>query len=180
MTFKRRILSDGVSVCIRWATSTWGSSTEVWQSCTTTRPSRCSSASKMPPVSCSAHSWRGWPLLSLLWQVSSSSRPVMWCCQQYFSVFKCEGETQAGQLAAAYSDAKSYVPKGQSSSTAKMKSLTGAMEIMTETRHALQLIYNELLEEQVKIHLGTRDCSALFGMFMLSRIYSGFIITVRF
>lgn len=48
-----------------------------------------------------------------------------------------------------------------------MKSLTGAMEIMTETRHAFQLIYNELLEEQVKIHLGTRECSALFGLFML-------------
>lgn len=32
-----------------------------------------------------------------------------------------------------------------------MKSLTGAMESMTETRHAFQLIYNELLEEQVDI-----------------------------
>lgn len=74
---------------------------------------------------------------------------------------------------------KVMFPKGQSSSTAKMKSLTGAMEIMTETRHAFQLIYNELLEEQVKIHLGTRDCSALLGLFMLSRICSGFIITVQ-
>lgn len=34
-----------------------------------------------------------------------------------------------------------------------MKSLTGAMEIMTETQHAFQLIYNELLEEQVKIYI---------------------------
>lgn len=45
------------------------------------------------------------------------------------------------------------VSKGQSSSAAKMKSLMGAMEIMTETRHAFQLIYNELLEEQVKIYI---------------------------
>lgn len=93
-----------------------------------------------------------------------------WCCQQYFSIFKCEDETEAGQLAVAYSDAKYYVSKGQSSSAAKMKSLTGAMEIMTETRHAFQLICNELLEEQVKIHFGTMDCSALFHLFM----YRGF------
>lgn len=38
---------------------------------------------------------------------------------------------------------------GQSSSSAKLKSLTGAMEIMTETHHALQLIHKELLEEQL-------------------------------
>lgn len=60
-----------------------------------------------------------------------------------------------------------------------MKSLTGAMEIMTETHHALQLIYNELLEEQVKIYLKTMDCSALLGLFMLSRICSVFFITVH-
>ncbi|XP_056903015.1 erythroid differentiation-related factor 1 [Takifugu flavidus] len=42
-----------------------------------------------------------------------------------------------------------FTMAGQSSSTAKMKSLTGAMESMTETRHAFQLIYNELLEEQI-------------------------------
>lgn len=60
-----------------------------------------------------------------------------------------------------------------------MKSLTGAMEIMTETQHAFQLIYNELLEEQVKIYLRTMDCSALVGLFTLSRICSVFIITVR-
>lgn len=38
------------------------------------------------------------------------------------------------------------------------------MEIMTETRHAFQLIYNELLEEQVKICLGNRDCSTFVGL----------------
>lgn len=42
-----------------------------------------------------------------------------------------------------------------------MKSLTGAMESMTETRHAFQLIYNELLEEQVKIYLTFLDCSTV-------------------
>lgn len=42
-----------------------------------------------------------------------------------------------------------------------MKSLTGAMESMTETRHAFQLIYNELLEEQVKIYLTFLDRSAV-------------------
>lgn len=42
-----------------------------------------------------------------------------------------------------------------------MKSLTGAVEIMTETQHAFRLIYNELLEKQVKIYLKTMDYSAL-------------------
>lgn len=51
-----------------------------------------------------------------------------------------------------------------------MKSLTGAMEIMTETQHAFQLIYNELLEEQVTVYVRTMDCSPLLGMFMLLRI----------
>lgn len=46
-----------------------------------------------------------------------------------------------------------------------MKSLTGAMEIMTETQHAFQLIYNELREEQVKIYLRTMDCSTLLDLF---------------
>lgn len=52
---------------------------------------------------------------------------------------------------------------------AKMKSLTGAMEIMTETQHAFRLIYNELLEEQVKIDLriiSEMVCSAHLGLFM--------------
>nr|XP_046258040.1 erythroid differentiation-related factor 1 isoform X2 [Scatophagus argus] len=44
-----------------------------------------------------------------------------------------------------------FTMAGQSSSAAKLKSLTGAIEIMTETRHAFQLIYNELLEEQVEL-----------------------------
>ncbi|XP_028279587.1 erythroid differentiation-related factor 1 [Parambassis ranga] len=41
-----------------------------------------------------------------------------------------------------------FTMAGQSSSTAKLKSLTGAIEIMTETRHAFQLIHKELQEEQ--------------------------------
>lgn len=44
-----------------------------------------------------------------------------------------------------------FTMAGQSSSTAKLKSLTGAMEIMAETRHAFQLIHNELLEEQIEL-----------------------------
>lgn len=39
---------------------------------------------------------------------------------------------------------------GQSSSAAKLKSLTGALEIMTETRHAFMLIHKELQEEQTE------------------------------
>lgn len=53
-----------------------------------------------------------------------------------------------------------------------MKSLTGAMEIMTETQHAFQLIYNELLEEQVKIYLRTMDCSTLMGLFVIEDLLS--------
>ncbi|XP_017287717.1 erythroid differentiation-related factor 1 isoform X2 [Kryptolebias marmoratus] len=41
-----------------------------------------------------------------------------------------------------------FTMAGQSSSVAKLKSLIGALEIMTETRHAFQLIHKELLEEQ--------------------------------
>ncbi|XP_072246949.1 erythroid differentiation-related factor 1 isoform X1 [Leuresthes tenuis] len=41
-----------------------------------------------------------------------------------------------------------FTMAGQSSSVAKLKSLTGALDIMTETRHAFQLICKELLEEQ--------------------------------
>ncbi|XP_042358547.1 erythroid differentiation-related factor 1 [Plectropomus leopardus] len=44
-----------------------------------------------------------------------------------------------------------FTMAGQSSSAAKLKSLTGAVEIMTETRHAFQLIHKELLEEQIEL-----------------------------
>ncbi|XP_019124816.2 erythroid differentiation-related factor 1 [Larimichthys crocea] len=44
-----------------------------------------------------------------------------------------------------------FTMAGQSSSAAKLKSLTGAIEIMTETRHAFQLIHHELLEEQIEM-----------------------------
>uniref|UniRef100_A0A1A8HWY9 Chromosome 10 open reading frame 137 n=1 Tax=Nothobranchius kuhntae TaxID=321403 RepID=A0A1A8HWY9_NOTKU len=43
-----------------------------------------------------------------------------------------------------------FTMAGQSSSAAKLKSLIGAVEIMTETRHPFQLICNELLEEQAE------------------------------
>uniref|UniRef100_A0A8C4DW59 Erythroid differentiation regulatory factor 1 n=1 Tax=Dicentrarchus labrax TaxID=13489 RepID=A0A8C4DW59_DICLA len=46
-----------------------------------------------------------------------------------------------------------FTMAGQSSSAAKLKSLTGAIEIMTETRYAFQLIHNELLEEQTEVTL---------------------------
>uniref|UniRef100_A0A3P9P637 Erythroid differentiation regulatory factor 1 n=1 Tax=Poecilia reticulata TaxID=8081 RepID=A0A3P9P637_POERE len=44
-----------------------------------------------------------------------------------------------------------FTMTGQSSSVAKLKSLIGAMEIMSETRHAFQLIQKELLEEQEEV-----------------------------
>lgn len=40
---------------------------------------------------------------------------------------------------------------GQNSNTAKLKTLSGALEIMVETRHAFQLIHKELLEEQSEV-----------------------------
>lgn len=43
-----------------------------------------------------------------------------------------------------------FTMAGQSSSAAKLKSLTGALEIMTETRHAFQRIHKELMEEQIE------------------------------
>uniref|UniRef100_A0A1A7WBI4 Chromosome 10 open reading frame 137 n=2 Tax=Iconisemion striatum TaxID=60296 RepID=A0A1A7WBI4_9TELE len=52
-----------------------------------------------------------------------------------------------------------FTMAGQSSSAAKLKSLIGAVEIMTETRHAFQLICNELLEEQVELQ--SREAAAL-------------------
>lgn len=42
-------------------------------------------------------------------------------------------------------------PKGQSSSMTKLKSLTGAMEIMTEAHHAFRLIQKELLEKEEEV-----------------------------
>ncbi|XP_039995615.1 erythroid differentiation-related factor 1 [Xiphias gladius] len=44
-----------------------------------------------------------------------------------------------------------FTMAGQSSSAAKLKSLTGALEIMTETRYAFQLIHKELQEEQIEL-----------------------------
>ncbi|XP_034093834.1 erythroid differentiation-related factor 1 [Gymnodraco acuticeps] len=44
-----------------------------------------------------------------------------------------------------------FTMAGQSSSTAKLKSLTGALEIMTETRSAFLMIHKELLEEQIEL-----------------------------
>lgn len=41
-----------------------------------------------------------------------------------------------------------FTMAGQSSSATKLKSLTAALEIMTETRHAFQLIHKELIEEE--------------------------------
>ncbi|XP_061601492.1 erythroid differentiation-related factor 1 [Cololabis saira] len=43
-----------------------------------------------------------------------------------------------------------FTMAGQSSSMAKLKSLTATIETMSETRHAFQLIYKELQEEQVE------------------------------
>ncbi|XP_041116796.1 erythroid differentiation-related factor 1-like isoform X1 [Polyodon spathula] len=48
---------------------------------------------------------------------------------------------------------------GQSSNLAKLKTLSGALEIMTETKHAFQLIHKELLEEQRQRSDCTEDCS---------------------
>ncbi|XP_068184014.1 erythroid differentiation-related factor 1 [Antennarius striatus] len=45
-----------------------------------------------------------------------------------------------------------FTMAGQSSSAAKLKSLTAALEIMTEARHAFQLIYNDLLQEQTELN----------------------------
>lgn len=41
-----------------------------------------------------------------------------------------------------------FVCLGQSSSAVKLKTLTGALEIICETRHAFRLIYKELQEQQ--------------------------------
>uniref|UniRef100_A0A8C3AQT3 Erythroid differentiation regulatory factor 1 n=1 Tax=Cyclopterus lumpus TaxID=8103 RepID=A0A8C3AQT3_CYCLU len=50
-----------------------------------------------------------------------------------------------------------FTMAGQSSNAAKLKSLTGAVEIMAETRCAFQLIHNELLEEQIEVRLRKAD-----------------------
>uniref|UniRef100_A0A8C8DYP1 Erythroid differentiation regulatory factor 1 n=1 Tax=Oryzias sinensis TaxID=183150 RepID=A0A8C8DYP1_9TELE len=44
-----------------------------------------------------------------------------------------------------------FTMAGQSSSLTKLKSLTGAMEIMTEAHHAFRLIQKELLEKQEEV-----------------------------
>lgn len=72
--------------------------------------------------------------------------------------------------AASFSNVSYCVSTGQSSSVAKLKSLTGAIEIMTETRHAFQLIHNELLEEQIKVWVA--DGKALLCLFTLSKLCS--------
>uniref|UniRef100_A0AAV2JMQ8 EDRF1 TPR repeats region domain-containing protein n=1 Tax=Knipowitschia caucasica TaxID=637954 RepID=A0AAV2JMQ8_KNICA len=43
-----------------------------------------------------------------------------------------------------------FTMAGQSSNTAKMKSLTAALDVMAETRHAFQLIHKELMEEEME------------------------------
>ncbi|XP_028324227.1 erythroid differentiation-related factor 1-like [Gouania willdenowi] len=49
-----------------------------------------------------------------------------------------------------------FTMEGQTSSTAKLKSLTGALEIMSETLFAFQLIYKELLEVQTESTKGDK------------------------
>uniref|UniRef100_A0A8C2KTG6 Erythroid differentiation regulatory factor 1 n=1 Tax=Cyprinus carpio TaxID=7962 RepID=A0A8C2KTG6_CYPCA len=44
-----------------------------------------------------------------------------------------------------------FTMAGQNSSAVKLKTLTGALEIMCETRHAFKLIHKELLEQQEKM-----------------------------
>lgn len=61
------------------------------------------------------------------------------------------------------------VAAGQTSNAAKLKSLTGALELMAETRCAFQLIHRELLEEQVEVRFrgadGRDDASCLRSLF---------------
>lgn len=44
---------------------------------------------------------------------------------------------------------------GQSSSGAKLKTLTGALDILTDTRHAFLLIHKELLEDHTEVQTQT-------------------------
>lgn len=135
--------------------NTWESSIGAWQSFTTARLSVYSSASKTHPASCSARCWRGWLLLSLRWQVRSYS--LWWlsqCWLQCFVLFLSD-EGWIGKTVflfkASFDNSSCCLSTGQNSSTAKLKSLTGAIEIMTETRHAFQLIHKELQEEQTEV-----------------------------
>uniref|UniRef100_A0A8C1GFS0 Erythroid differentiation regulatory factor 1 n=1 Tax=Cyprinus carpio TaxID=7962 RepID=A0A8C1GFS0_CYPCA len=56
-----------------------------------------------------------------------------------------------------------FTMAGQNSSAVKLKTLTGALEIMCETRHAFKLIHKELLEQQEK--LNTEEVVKLIGVF---------------
>uniref|UniRef100_A0A8C2J8B2 Erythroid differentiation regulatory factor 1 n=1 Tax=Cyprinus carpio TaxID=7962 RepID=A0A8C2J8B2_CYPCA len=48
-----------------------------------------------------------------------------------------------------------FTMAGQNSSAVKLKTLTGALEVMCETRHAFKLIHKELLEQQKKVYTQT-------------------------
>uniref|UniRef100_A0A673MEX9 Erythroid differentiation regulatory factor 1 n=1 Tax=Sinocyclocheilus rhinocerous TaxID=307959 RepID=A0A673MEX9_9TELE len=48
-----------------------------------------------------------------------------------------------------------FTMAGQNSSAVKLKTLTGALEIMCETHHAFKLIHKELLEQQEKVYTKT-------------------------
>lgn len=50
-----------------------------------------------------------------------------------------------------------FTMAGQSSSAVKLKTLTGALEIMCETRHAFSLIYKELQEQQQREEVVRED-----------------------
>ncbi|XP_051578046.1 erythroid differentiation-related factor 1-like isoform X1 [Myxocyprinus asiaticus] len=50
-----------------------------------------------------------------------------------------------------------FTMAGQNSNAVKLKTLTGALEIMCETRHAFNLIHKELLEQQEKVTLTAED-----------------------
>lgn len=116
----------------RWAANIWGSSTAAWQSSTTARPSRSSSIWRMRRASCCAPCWSGWPSQSLQWQVRGGVSGG--------SFKKVPPRPSTDHLFA-----------GQSSSAAKIKSLTAALDTMMETRHAFQLIHTEMLEEQRQV-----------------------------
>uniref|UniRef100_A0A673M2T8 Erythroid differentiation-related factor 1-like n=1 Tax=Sinocyclocheilus rhinocerous TaxID=307959 RepID=A0A673M2T8_9TELE len=65
-----------------------------------------------------------------------------------------------------------FTMAGQNSSAVKLKTLTGALEIMCETRHAFKLIHKELLEQQEKAsdsssssELNTEEVVKLTGIF---------------
>lgn len=73
---------------------------------------------------------------------------------------------------ASCSNVSCCVSTGQSSSAAKLKSLTGAIEIMTETRFAFQLIHKELLEEQIEVSFRAADGDALSCLFIFAKLCS--------